>query len=245
MTTNSLNRHEMNVSFSPKAGGRRSNGNRMSHGPMVFDIHLHTRNYSGCSSIEAEDLVRRAEELGLDGIALTDHGIRWPEDRVEALREACGVHDLVIIPGQEITCYNGSWKREGDFLVFGVKESLGSGLSARELINLVHEQGGVVIAAHPYKRSRRGDTYYGVGDGMADLDVDCIEALHPEHDDAAIQKVRAFAESRGGIPLTGGSDAHELSMVGACTTLFHAPVTCEQDFVDALRKGKVTPRWAK
>ncbi|MBW2348551.1 MAG: PHP domain-containing protein [Deltaproteobacteria bacterium] len=180
---------------------------------MVFDIHLHTRNYSGCSSIEAEDLVRRAEELGLDGIALTDHGIRWPEDRVEALREACGVHDLVIIPGQEITCYNGSWKREGDFLVFGVKESLGSGLSARELINLVHEQGGVVIAAHPYKRSRRGDTYYGVGDGMADLDVDCIEALHPEHDDAAIQKVRAFAESRGGIPLTfhGGGLHHPVS----------------------------------
>jgi hypothetical protein len=208
----------------------------------IFDIHLHTRNYSGCSNIEAEDLLKRAKEIGLEGIALTEHGLRWPEAKIEALRFKTGILDLVIVLGQEITCYNRKWKRQGDFLVFGVRESLGSHLSAQELIEIVHGEGGIVISAHPYKRSRGKDEYYGIADGMLELDIDGIELYHPEHDEAAVARVREASRRMGGIPLTGGSDAHVLSAVGECTTVFHEEVRNEAEFVEAIRQGRVNPQ---
>jgi predicted metal-dependent phosphoesterase TrpH len=209
---------------------------------MIFDIHLHTRNYSGCSNIEPADLLRRAMEIGLDGIALTEHGIRWPDAKVDSLRLKTGIDDLTIVTGQEITCYNRKWRRQGDFLVFGVSQSLGASLSARELIRIVHGDGGIVIAAHPYKKSRGGDEYYGIGDAMLDLDLDGIELYHPEHDEAAVSRVRGASRRMKGISFTGGSDAHVLSAVGACTTVFHREILGEPEFVEAIRKGQVMPQ---
>lgn len=208
----------------------------------IFDIHLHTRNYSGCSNIEPEDLLKRAKEIGLEGIALTEHGLPWPKKKIDALVLKTGIDDLVIVPGQEITCYSPKWKRQGDFLVFGVSESLGSHLSARELIRIVHGEGGIVIVAHPYKRSRSKDEYYGIADGMLELDIDGIELYHPEHDEQAVCRVREASRRMGGIPLTGGSDAHVLSDVGACTTLFRQEVGNEAEFVEAIRRGSITPQ---
>lgn len=207
---------------------------------MIFDIHLHTRNYSGCSNIEPEDLLRRAVDIGLNGIALTEHGTRWPEAKLDALRLKTGIDDLVIVSGQEITCYNRKWRRQGDFLVFGVRGSLGSNISARELIKIAHGDGGIVITAHPYKRSRSGDEYYGIADGMLDLDIDGIELYHPEHDEEAVFKVKEASRRMGGLPLTGGSDAHVLSAVGACTTVFQQDVWNEAQFVEVLRAGRIT-----
>jgi len=194
---------------------------------MVFDIHLHTRNYSGCSNIEPEALLKKAKDIGLDGIALTEHGIRWPDEKVEAVRLNAKIDDLVIVIGQEVTCFN-KGKRQGDFLVFGVLESLGSNISAHELIEIGHREGGVVIPAHPYKKSRIGDDYYGVGDRIFDLEIDAIELYHPEHDEEAIIKVEEASMKMGGIPLTGGSDAHDLFMIGACTTIFEQEVWNER-----------------
>ena len=51
-----------------------------------FDIHLHTRTYSDCSFIEPEALIQKAIQLNLQGIALTEHGMRWPDDKFEELR---------------------------------------------------------------------------------------------------------------------------------------------------------------
>jgi len=209
---------------------------------MIFDTHIHTRNYSGCSNIEPEDLLRRAGELGLDGIALTEHGIRWPDEKVKALRLKTRIDDLVIVVGQEITCYTRKWKRQGDFLVFGAPESLGSNISAQELIEIVHGEGGIVIPAHPFKRSRSRHDYYGVGEAMVDLDIDAIETYHPEHDEEAVLKARRISRMMGGLPLTGGSDAHLLFMVGACTTIFHEQVRDERQFIEAIRSGKITPQ---
>lgn len=209
-------------------------------GVMVFDIHIHTRRYSGCSNIEPDELILRAKKIGLDGIALTEHGIRWPDERIDALLAKTRAKDLVIIVGQEVTCFDRG-RREGDFLVFGVHESLGSNISARRLIERAHGDGGIVIPAHPYKRSRIGDSYYGVGDGLYKLEVDAIELYHPEHDDEAIAKVKE-ASVKMGLPMTGGSDAHEIFMVGTCTTVFLNQIRDERDFIEAIKKGRIIPR---
>ena len=51
---------------------------------MEIDLHIHTNRYSGCSNLDPLALVRRARRIGLDGIALTEHGIRWTDEDIAA-----------------------------------------------------------------------------------------------------------------------------------------------------------------
>ncbi|MEW6440208.1 MAG: PHP-associated domain-containing protein [bacterium] len=205
---------------------------------MIIDLHVHTRRHSGCSLIEPMDLIARAGEVGLDGVALTEHGILWQEQKLAPLRERAGASGLVILAGEEVTClFNG---RRQDFLVFGLKHSLGSAASARELIEQVHGSGGIIVAAHPFKPSRLGVGYHGIGDDLCHLPVDAVESHHPDHDAAAREKARRAA-TRLNVPTTGGSDAHELRQVGLAGTRFMRPVRTVEDLVHEIRAGRVEP----
>ena len=177
---------------------------------LTFDIHLHTDYYSGCSVISPEQLIHRAIEMPLDGIAITEHGIRWPDAKFDELRRLAEPHGLILINGQEVHTSSPRNGLEGEFLVFGVRKSLGADFSAKELVQIVHGEGGILIAAHPYKWSRLGgERYYGAGDRIYELELDAIELYHPHHDAASLTKVRQ-AMKKLGLPGTGGSDALQL-----------------------------------
>ena len=205
---------------------------------MLIDLHVHTRHYSGCSAIEPEDLIPRAGAVGLDGLVLTEHGILWPEEKLAPFRDLAAEHDLVLLAGQEVTCLEQG--RRQDFLIFGIDRSLGSCPSARELIELVHSEGGVVIAAHPFKPSRLGVGYHGAGDEIYHLDLDAVELFHPDHSPEARSKVQKAAALKG-LPMTGGSDAHELCQLGTNWTRFEQRVEKIEDLMDQIKKGRITP----
>ena len=204
-----------------------------------FDLHLHTDYYSSCSAISPEELIRQTVTLKLDGIAFTEHGIRWPDDRFDALRRLAEPHELILIDAQEVQTYSPKNGREGEYLVFGVKKSLGSDFSAQELVDRVHGEGGILVAAHPYKWSRFGkDRYYGAGDRIYELELDGIELYHPDHDEEALSKVRLAMEKLG-LPGTGGSDAHQVHEIGMCLTLFENEVKNEEDLIREIRSGRI------
>jgi hypothetical protein len=206
---------------------------------MLFDVHLHTDFYSSCSAISPEELIRQAAALKLDGIAVTEHGIRWPDDKFDFVRRLAEPHGLILIDAQEVQTYSPKNGMEGEFLVFGVKKSLGSDFSARALVERVHGEGGILIAAHPYKWSRFGrDRYYGAGDRIYELALDGIELFHPDHDEEAVTKVRRAMENLG-LPGTGGSDAHQVHEIGACLTVFENEVRNEEDFIREIRAGRI------
>jgi len=208
----------------------------------VFDLHIHTQKYSDCSFIHPEELIAQALEAGLQGIALTEHGMRWPDEEFAKLQSLARPHGLVLINGQEISARNEKDEMEGDFLIFGVKHSLTGRHSAAELVELVHKQNGIVIAAHPYKLSRRGKShYYGAGDKIYHLPLDAIELYHPDHSALAVTKVQK-AMGKLGIPGVGGSDAHKIFDIGACVTLFEKTITSEIEFIEEIRRGRA---WAK
>ncbi len=205
----------------------------------TFDIHLHTDYYSSCSVISPERLIPQAIEMRLDGLAITEHGIRWPDAKFDELRRLAEPHGLILIDGQEVSTYSSRNGREGEFLVFGVRQSLGSDFSAKELVERVHGEGGILIAAHPYKWSRLGkDRYYGAGDRIYDLALDAIELYHPHHDAASLTKVRK-AMKKLGLPGTGGSDAHQVHDIGCCVTVFKNKVWGEEDFIREVRAGNI------
>ena len=76
-----------------------------------FDLHIHTKYSDGIPS--PAEVVERAVEIGLDGVAITDH------DTVDGLKEgkeAADKHGIEFVPGVEITT------RFGDVLVLGVEK---------------------------------------------------------------------------------------------------------------------------
>jgi predicted metal-dependent phosphoesterase TrpH len=206
---------------------------------FAFDLHLHTQVFSDCSFIEPEDLVQKALSSGLHGIALTEHGMRWPDDRFGKLQDLAGPSGLVLINGQEIFTANRQGRMEGEFLVFGMKKSMTSHYAAQELVERVHGEGGILIAAHPYRLSRGGrQEYYGSGDGVYDLDLDALELYHPDHGEEALEKCRRAMEKLS-LPGTGGSDAHKILEVGCRVTLFEREVMDEEDLVREIRQGNI------
>jgi predicted metal-dependent phosphoesterase TrpH len=206
---------------------------------IAFDIHVHTRRYSDCSFINPEELIAQSVETCLNGIAITEHGMRWPDEEFDKLQKLAASHGIVLINGQEIYTQNTKNEMEGDFLVFGIKQSLTDRYSAQELSEIVHKEGGILIAAHPYKLSRGGKShYYGAGDRIYKLPIDAIELCHPDHTDLALSKVRK-AMSKLGIPGTGGSDAHKIFKVGSCVTIFENKIFDEKDFISEIRQGNI------
>jgi predicted metal-dependent phosphoesterase TrpH len=206
---------------------------------QAFDLHLHTEIYSDCSFIDPPALIQRAAGVGLQGIALTEHGMRWPDGKFDELRKLAEPRGLILINGQEILASSFRNGMEGEFLVFGAGKSITETLPARELVERVHGEGGIIIAAHPYKPSRGGrQHYYGAGDRVYELDLDALELYHPGHDDPALGKVRKAMECLG-LPGTGSSDAHKVFEVGSFVTLFENEILGEADFIREIRDGKI------
>ena len=205
---------------------------------MEADLHIHTSRYSGCSNIDPLAVLQAAVNAGLDLIAFTEHGIRWPDDELGALTAESGVTGLTVIPGQEAACYTPSGIFQGEFLVFGYPRSLGSNKSAEQLIRLVHTEGGVVIAAHPFKRSQGGEGFYGSGPGTLELDLDGLEIEHPAYDEAG-RRLAWETRHAMGIAGLGCSDAHDLRDLGTCRTMFLDPVDSVESLCRAIREGNV------
>jgi len=202
------------------------------------DLHIHTRRYSGCSNIDPVEALRTAAKAGLDLIALTEHGIRWPDGELKALVAESGAGDLVVIPGQEAACYSARGAFQGEFLVYGFPESLGSNKSAEQLIEMVHAEGGVVVAAHPFKKTRTGEGYYGSAYLTKDLDLDGLEVEHPSYDETGRRLAR---ETMTAMRITGigCSDAHDLRAIGLCRTDFQDPIDSVESLCRAIRRGRV------
>jgi predicted metal-dependent phosphoesterase TrpH len=205
----------------------------------TFDLHIHTSKYSDCSFIAPEELIVQALEMRLNGLAVTEHGMRWPDREFDKLKRLAGAHGIILINGQEIYTAGSHNEMEGEFLVFGLKHSLTRRCSATELCEKVHAQGGILIAAHPYKLSRNGKShYYGAGDRVYQLPIDAIELCHPDHTDRALSRVKKAMKEKG-IPGTGGSDAHKIFHVGSYVTIFENNILDEDDFIREIKAGNI------
>ena len=213
---------------------------------MDIDLHIHTNRYSGCSNIDPAKLLKKARAVGLDGIALTEHGIRWSDDQIEQLRRASGVQDLLIIPGQEVACYWRHGRFQGEFLVFGYPKSLGSSRSAEEVIELVHAEGGVVVAAHPFKKFRHGDEgYYGAGKQLYDFKVDGLEVEHPDYDGEARAQAAEYERWRG-KGLVGDEEYEEvLAEARECEARTGAAILDRLLWALEVRSVAGDPRWGE
>ncbi len=190
-----------------------------------FDLHVHSRN-SGDNDADLEEIIERAVQIGLDGIAITEHYFYAASEPVERLREKYG-RSIQLVRGVEFSA------AEGHCLVFGVDtDRLGIGNApVRDVIRVVNEAGGIVIPSHPFRGvcslGEMADDLAGIG-GLEGYNGANMHSMN----------ARAVAlATRLRIPFTGGSDAHAVSEVGSCYTEFDDEVTAEA-LVPLLRAGR-------
>src|SRR5262249_46342162 len=176
---------------------------------MKFDLHLHTTRHSPDSIMDPLVMLRRAEQIGLDGLVITEHDWLWTEPELEVLR---ALHpNLVILSGIEVSA------REGHFLVYGVTNpfAVPRGIGVAELCREVHRQGGAVVAAHPF---RWGQPFTDIL-RSARPELDGLELMTNNMDDD-LRRRAAEVQSEEGLAGLGSSDAHSEDMLGCCYTEF-------------------------
>ena len=191
---------------------------------LTCDLHVHT-NFSRDGESSVEDILKRAEAVGLDAIAITDH------DTVEGAKKALTCKtDVLVIPGVEITT------KQGHLLVLGVTEMIPTGLDVAETIAIARKLGAVLILPHPYHVWRHGVARKRRG-GM--LIVDAVEVFNSRYIVGSANRKATRIARRLGKPCVGGSDAHNARYVGYGRTFVDAEQTVPA-ILQAIREGKVS-----
>lgn len=191
---------------------------------FTIDLHVHTL-HSGDNDADPEEVVERAIERGLGGLAFTEHYSYEASAYADRLREKYG-SAILLLRGVEFSA------AEGHCLIFGVNtDALAlKYASIKDIIRLVNERGGAVIPSHPYRGGNSmGDLVLGLP-GIAAVEGCNGVNMH------AMNARAIEAAGRLRLPYTGGSDAHEPREVGSCYTEFGTTVTAE-NFVSLLRSG--------
>ncbi|MCL4492084.1 MAG: PHP domain-containing protein [Nitrospirae bacterium] len=195
---------------------------------MTIKIDMHNHSfYSADSSADPEESILRAIEIGLDGIAFTEHDSYAASEPVDGFKEKYK-GKIKIFRGAE---YNSA---EGHVLIFGIRNDgfnrIGPHAPLRDIIRVVNEQDGVVIIPHPFREwsFMRADIETIKG-------ISALEAYNGHNN--LDENKRAVREARRlGLPTTGGSDSHHIHEVGSCYTEFFTGVTYS-NFLGVLRAG--------
>lgn len=165
---------------------------------LRVDLHLHSVfSHDGQSSLAA--LVERCRELGLDRIALTDH------NTVEGALELARMAPELTIIGEEAKT------REGEVIGLFITGRLAPYLMPEEVMDVIHDMGGLTYVPHPLDRHRAHFRPERVVE-LADR-IDIIETYNPWCDAAANAAAAGLAADLGKVAATG-SDAHAVEELG-------------------------------
>lgn len=194
---------------------------------VKIDLHNHSV-YSDDSTVDPAESIERAIELGLEGIAFTEHNSYEASEPVERLRERCNGR-IMVFRGAEYAA------AEGHVLIFGIRNDRLFGIGpqgpVQDIIRVVREQRGVVIIPHPYREWSLMRADIGSLDGI------CAIETYNHHNNRAENEKAARAARVLRLPTTGGSDSHIVEEVGGCYTEFFISVSYAT-FIDALRSGR-------
>jgi predicted metal-dependent phosphoesterase TrpH len=175
-------------------------------------------------------LIKTCRRKGIDRVVVTDH------NTIAGARAAQALDPELVIVGEEIatTC--------GELLAAYVNQEIPRGLSPRETIRRLRDQGAFISVSHPFDRWRAG--HWQKRDLLDILpDVDAIEVFNsrcwlPRFN----REARQFAEVHR-LAGTVGSDAHATFELGQ-SLMSLEPFEGPEELRQVIRRGMPRARWS-
>jgi len=182
---------------------------------MLIDLHAHSAAISPCCQIPFEEVLQRALDRGIDGIVLTNH-------YQKSYIEEGGLDNLVERYVAEFAAAEQYGNKIGCKVFFGIELTMelypkvhmliyGVGpeflkkhpnlfdLTQKELYDLVKDNEGVLVQAHPFRN------------GTTVLDTDLLDGIeincHPLYKKSYSEKILSIAKEKG-LLVTCGGDYH-------------------------------------
>lgn len=199
----------------------------------LADLHMHTiYSCDGTASVSA--VLKRAKQIGLNVIAITDH-----DEIAGSLKalELAPKYSLEVIPALEVTT------AEGDLLALNVTEKIQRDLPLIETVLKVRELGGFCIAPHPMAGGigMKSLSAYSILKALRNLDVAqtliAIETYNATAIDKMSNHYACILAEQLDMTQTASSDAHVVEAIGLGATEFDGYTA--QDLITALQKGIV------
>jgi predicted metal-dependent phosphoesterase TrpH/glycosyltransferase involved in cell wall biosynthesis len=192
---------------------------------IFCDLHMHTDHSPDCAT-PVDVLLETAKERGLGAIAVTDHNEisgAW-----EAHERANGIK---VIVSEEVKT-----EHEGEVIGLFIKDKIPRGMSLRETIDAIHEQGGLAYVPHPFDRLHSVPDYEHLLHVVEDIDIlevfNARVAVRGFNDEA-----RVFADKYR-VVAGAGSDSHVPQGLGTVKIRmrdFDGP----QEFLESLRDADI------
>lgn len=187
------------------------------------DLHIHSLASDGVSSVA--EILERAERMGLDVIAITDHERIDAAHAARAMAEAREMRVQVVL-GEEIST------RGGHVLGLFIEKRIRPWGSLRSAIAQIHEQGGLAIVAHPLVpypltcASGRAIRRL-LDDTDRSVHPDGIEAFNPTTAGTRWGHRAPQFVADTGVAALASSDAHRAEDVGQAFTTFSGSTAAE------------------
>ncbi len=207
---------------------------------FLCDLHMHSLNSDGKLSIA--ELVDLYGQQGFGAIAITDHlcevktflgqsarylkktigektFLRYlAEIQIQADR-ALKKYNMLVIPGVEFTKNSFSHSDSAHIVALGINKYIDPDLSVDEIIDHVHGQGGLAIAAHPVStRKVEHQTFHlWFNRDRLSKKMDAWEVASGSH---------LFDEVfQSGLPMVANSDLHQPSQMSSWKTVLEGERT--------------------
>lgn len=224
--------------------------------PYLYETHMHTSQASKCAGSKGSEMAKAAKEAGYAGVIITDHSWygnncidpslpweQWIEAFCKGYEDAKRwgeENDFTVLFGYEAN-YSGT-----EFLIYGVDKKWLIAhpqirdASVGEQYRMIHEAGGMVIHAHPYREAgyipqiRLFPEYV---DGVEAVNATHSSHLSQHHNDPEFDVRAAVYAREHQLPMTAGSDIHDTSLLGGGMA-FKRKLTSVEDYCRAVLSGE-------
>lgn len=203
---------------------------------MIIDMHMHTAEGSECAESGIMEYLESMEKLrsegrDIDALVITEHGLFTGSEELDG--ELFSRFGTLIMRGVEINtdyCH---------MLIYGLKHEDWDRLdwagertlNAREIIDTATQlKGMLAVPAHPFRACPVG--------GHRDFSgVSIIEVFNGSNNETQDTRAAELAQNLD-CRAIGGSDAHQVDELGKCATEFDATVTCMEELVEEMERGR-------
>jgi hypothetical protein len=204
---------------SPERGGYR-----------VVEADLHVHSFFNDGLVSPFALVLQARRRGLHALAITNHNQIFAAKLGSRFSQLVGGPTVLV--GEEITAPG------FHITAIGINERISWKRSAAEVIDEIHQQGGIAIAAHPNSK------YWVALNDDVTKKLDGTEVMHPSAYASRDKgdQMRTFyqrAKDNGrSLTAIGASDYHWFNSFGLARTYVFVHSADENGILDALRNGR-------